>query len=167
MTFDQLMTAIDNKMRQNADLTGSEGSFYITLWRGSNDPASPSALALTYTRTFSNAGYYDRLYLPLFKTPEMRQIVYYFTVQTAVPDDGYMKILAGGLSQESDAIVLAGNYAIYLDITSLANYQTHDIHIHGKVATASMVIEAESLVARSDITSLSGESSYETPNPVE
>lgn len=167
MDLGQMLSVIDNRMRQNAEIIGSEGKFYLSLWRGLNDPAAPSAVDLTYTRTFSNAAYYNRLYIPLFKVPEMRQIVYYFSVQTAVPDDGYMRVRAGGLSQESDAIILADEYAIYIDITSLANFETHDIYIDGKVATASMVIEAESLIVRNDTTALAGDTSYPASKPVE
>ena len=167
MTLMQMLSVIDNRLRQNSEQSSPDGGgFYQILHTAVTEDKTPTAASAVTEITTASATYVAYLLLPIMKTPEMRQLVLYFN---AFDTDAYVKLTAGGLSQESQNITdNTGShpYAIYLDISSLANWVSHDVFIHMKT-NGSFTAEQLSLIVRSEVTSMSGETSYDNENPVE
>ena len=172
-TFSQLMSIIDNRMRQNANLSGSgSGSFYEQLFGLYAEDTSPSSATLTPLITCVSTTYGRRLDLPFIKTPEMRQLVYYFYAQeNNASGKGWVKLFGDALSVESAGIEGTGwvKRALYLDISSLSNWEIHHVYIDMRTNNGSyqLQVASEVVIARALVTSLSGEPSYEQENPVE
>lgn len=172
MTLMQMLSVLDNRLRQVSEASGPEnGGYYQILYSLFIDDSTPSASLTSPTWVTSSAAYVDGLVMPVVKIPEMRQIVVYYraSVSNALAD-AYLKVLAGSLSSESAVIesTTAGNYAVYLDITSLPNWETFELQIEVKVSGGyNFTIDQVSAVVRSEVTALAGETTYENPNPVE
>jgi len=168
MTFGQLMSVIDNRLRQLTDQGGGAGKFYAFLHSLEYEDSSPSNDSATPVIDVTLAAYKNYLTMSIMKTPEMRQIVVYFTGD-ADGNTAYVRLSAGGLSQGSGAIVSTDPtpFAIYLDITSLSNWGSHKITIDMKTDSPDFEVTQLSLVVRDDVTALSGETSYEQEHPVE
>ena len=175
MTFGQLMSVIDNRMRQLTEQGQSQadsGAFYEQLFELYAEDTSPSSATLTPLITCVSTTYGRRLDLPFIKTPEMRQLVYYFyTQENNASGNGYVKLFGDALSVESAVIAGKGwvKRALYLDITSLSNWEVHHVYIDMKTNNASyqLQVASEVVIARALTTALSGETSYEQENPVE
>ena len=174
MTFDQLMTAIDNRMRQLSEQgAGVSGAFYQTLFVGAteNNPAGGSVVAKIFTTV--SATYADAIVFEITKIPQMRQVVlYYKTYASDALASGYIKLDVGGLTIESAVIDFTSGSeeyrALYLDISSLSNWETHEFNVNMKVSGGyTLSMRSVSLIVRDDVTSMSGEPTYETENPVE
>jgi len=169
MTLNEMLSVIDNRMRQNAQQNSAEGKFYQVLYSLYNEDKTPSA-GLTLT-SFVNAtaAYSDGLIFSVVKTPEMRQMVVYYSARVVGAVTAYLKAWAGSLSIESAPItnVAFENKALYLDISSLANWDSHTISLAFKVSGGSFEVRGTHLIVRSDVSALSGDTSYEADNPVE
>jgi len=119
----------------------------------------------------AQAAYVDGLVMPVYKIPEMRQVVVYYRASVSnATADAYLKLKCGSLSQESAVIesITADNYAVYLDITSLPSWETFELQVEVKVSGGFVfTLDQVSVVVRSDVSALSGETDYEQENPTE
>jgi|FLOH01.1.fsa_nt_gi hypothetical protein len=172
MTLMQMLSVLDNRMRQNSELvsSGGNGGYYQILYTLYNEDLSPNTSMTSPSFVCTSTVYADGLVMPLMKTPEMRQLVFYYKASVSnVLGDGYVTLKAGGLSSESAVIdnTTPQNLALYLDITSLSNFDSIEIQIEFKCSGGYTLTATQAMVvARSEITAVAGETSYEQPNPV-
>ena len=172
-TLSQNLSIIDNRLRQNSEQSGAAlGDYYQVLYAGTteNNPAGGSVISPIFTSVSATEA--DAIVMAITKTPEMRQLVLYF--KTYVSDataDGYIKLRGGSLSTESAVIdTLTGEErrALYLDITSLNNWEEMEIQVNMKISGGfTLSMRNISIVVRGDITALAGETSYNANDPVE
>ncbi|MCF7801110.1 MAG: hypothetical protein K9N34_03735 [Candidatus Marinimicrobia bacterium] len=177
MSLQQMLFVIDNTLRQLEGAAGGSGGYTQTLWNNIEKDDIPSGvLNGTGAQVLGETTYRHRVRVPFWKTPAIRQVVYYFeTSVLASGDIGFVKLECGGLSIESDPIenTYDGNNpnykALYLDVSGLANFQFHNLVVSMKVSgtSESMFAWNEQIVARTEITTLAGETSYANQNPVE
>lgn len=172
MDFGQMMSVIDNRLRQLSELSSPEGgSYYQILYTLMIEDLTPSASLTSPQWVTTSAAYVDGLVMPVMKIPEMRQLVMYFRASVSdATADAYVKLFAGSLSSESAVIesLTPGNYALYLDITSLPSWATFELQASVKVSGGfTFTLDLVSVIVRSEITALSGATTYENPNPVE
>lgn len=177
MSFQQMILVIDNVLRQLEGVAGGGGGYTQTLWNNTQKDDTPSGvLSGAGAQVSGETTYRHRVRVPFWKTPEIRQLVYYFEASIGSAGNvGFVKLECGGLSVESEPIenTYDGNNpnykALYLDVSGLANFQFHNLIASMKVSGAAELLFTwnEQIVARTAITSLAGETSYTNQNPVE
>ena len=154
--------------------TSEGGSFYQVLWSNARVDADPTQTSLpSYINEtiFDNQNYEFHAIIPFFKIPEMRQAVYSFKAEASNlgnPATGFVKFKCGSIEREMEVNEGMGfsQFAIYLDLTSLANYEAHMLEIWGKVTTAiTLVVDRELVALKQAITTTAGETSQAVQNP--
>ena len=171
-TLSENLTIIDNTLSQAASQSSPDGgSFYQVLYVSTSEDLAPSGALSSPFFQMSAATYQTGLYQTIIKIPEMLQLVMYFRAKSDnAGETGYLKLLAGSLSGESTAINTTSyiNYAVYLDIASLPNWEPFNIQMQMKISGgATLTASAVEIVARAEVTALSGETSYNNERPVE
>ena len=171
-TLGQLLSIIDNRMRQLSEQTGAnDGRFFQILYTPIVEGTPPSGGLSPKVFEVADAAYGTMFTFYIVKIPEMRQVVLYYNADQANGADAYVKIHVGSLSKESDVITTAVplQLAIYLDISSLANWAIHTVYVEAKIAGGAETLDIQGIavIARDEITAVSGETTYAITDPVE